>query len=127
MKCPVCQDAMLKEIKSGEVFIDLCPVCQGIWFDSGELIDVLTMLVNNKTLTIPPHPALKDSAPISANQVREKTHHCPRCHNDMSKYNYAYDSNVILDRCAHCRGIWADGGEVGMLVAFLNRIKGKRP
>lgn len=30
----------------------------------------------------------------------------------MSPYNYAYDSNIILDKCTKCQVIWADKGEI---------------
>ncbi|HIJ66107.1 MAG TPA: rhomboid family intramembrane serine protease [Candidatus Hydrogenedentes bacterium] len=36
----------------------------------------------------------------------------------MRKFNYAYDSNVILDRCPSCSGIWADGGEIYRLASY---------
>jgi membrane associated rhomboid family serine protease len=46
----------------------------------------------------------------------------------MRKMNYAYDSNIILDKCDRCGGIWADFGEVMKLAVFrkgnplLNRM-----
>jgi Zn-finger nucleic acid-binding protein len=30
----------------------------------------------------------------------------------MTEFNFAYDSNVFLDRCPRCRGIWTDPGEI---------------
>jgi membrane associated rhomboid family serine protease len=37
----------------------------------------------------------------------------------MVKYNFSYDSNVILDRCDECEGIWVDGPEVRRLAIYL--------
>ncbi|MDQ5846310.1 MAG: zf-TFIIB domain-containing protein [Acidobacteriota bacterium] len=36
MKCPRC-DGTLKESKVGDVSIDTCDSCGGVWLDSGEL------------------------------------------------------------------------------------------
>ncbi len=36
MDCPVCKNAMIV-LELGEVEIDYCPGCDGIWLDAGEL------------------------------------------------------------------------------------------
>lgn len=36
MHCPACQKSM-KPLRIGDVRIDECPQCRGIWFDKGEL------------------------------------------------------------------------------------------
>lgn len=35
--CPTCGEIPLVARQVGEVEVDVCPVCYGIWFDSGEL------------------------------------------------------------------------------------------
>ena len=37
LKCPACTDRLLQAIKAGELELDLCRSCAGLWFDSGEL------------------------------------------------------------------------------------------
>ena len=37
---------------------------------------------------------------------------CPQCYIAMKEFNYAYDSNVFLDRCEKCKGIWLDPNEI---------------
>jgi membrane associated rhomboid family serine protease len=37
----------------------------------------------------------------------------------MNKFNYAYGSNVILDKCPDCDGIWADAGESKLVAQYL--------
>ncbi len=39
----------------------------------------------------------------------------------LHKFNYAYDSNVILDKCSECGGIWADKGEVERVAGYLKK------
>lgn len=35
--CPECEGEALECVKNGDVEIDRCPKCQGIWLDAGEL------------------------------------------------------------------------------------------
>jgi len=42
----------------------------------------------------------------------EKPRTCPRCLSNMKKVNFAYDSNVLVDKCNLCGGIWTDSGEL---------------
>ena len=30
----------------------------------------------------------------------------------MKEFNFGYDSNIFLDKCMKCGGIWADAGEM---------------
>lgn len=40
LMCPNCQTGM-KEITREQVLIDMCPQCQGVWLDRGELQKLL--------------------------------------------------------------------------------------
>lgn len=42
---------------------------------------------------------------------------CPQCQAGMKKVNYAYDSNVFVDRCDACNALWLDKGEIEQLAA----------
>jgi Zn-finger nucleic acid-binding protein len=57
----------------------------------------------------------KDITPVPAD---ERIRLCPQCITWMKKLNYAYDSNVIIDRCDACEGIWLDQGEMMRLAQF---------
>jgi Zn-finger nucleic acid-binding protein len=37
---------------------------------------------------------------------------CPQCQAAMKGFNFAYDSNIFLDKCPRCGGIWTDAGEI---------------
>lgn len=37
MKCPICNETMAVVSGRGEIEIDCCPGCRGIWLDRGEL------------------------------------------------------------------------------------------
>jgi Zn-finger nucleic acid-binding protein len=51
--------------------------------------------------------------------IQETGRLCPRCRKPMRKFNFAYDSNIILDRCPSCGGIWADRGEVFQMATYI--------
>ena len=48
-KCPVCRKKMRKVLVGlePEVLIDVCPVGDGIWFDGGEVQQVIRQLVES--------------------------------------------------------------------------------
>jgi Zn-finger nucleic acid-binding protein len=56
--------------------------------------------------------------PGSADSISEPSRTCPRCSQPMTKFNYAYDSNILLDKCASCEGLWAEAEELYRLAVF---------
>lgn len=110
MQCPVCISSLRRETHQYVEF-DICGDCRGIWV-SGEQFHALAVNVatdgqveSSAKLTFKPRKALK---PHPDNPVRV----CPQCTLTMREFNYAYDSNVFLDRCDTCKGIWLDPNEI---------------
>jgi len=118
MKCPVCSNR-LRAVRIKSEIVDVCPGCRGIWFDSGEFVDLVNELANSEEIT-PEMPQLfKPRAVQPAGKTEEESRICPRCNKKMRKFNYAYDSNVFLDKCPNCGGIWTDRGEVRQIAKYL--------
>ena len=44
---------------------------------------------------------------------------CPRCGILTEMFNYCYDSNIFLDKCPSCHGLWADKGELERVAQHL--------
>ena len=112
MKCPGCK-GLLRQEKYQHVEFDICCQCRGIWV-SGEQFRGLTSLVaadgqveSSVKLTFQPRKVLR-TLPQNEAIARQ----CPQCHVAMKEFNYAYDSNVFLDRCETCKGIWLDPNEI---------------
>ncbi|MCP4133567.1 MAG: zf-TFIIB domain-containing protein [bacterium] len=118
MECPYC-GASLVEKKYHGVVVDVCAMCKGIWFDYGELKQVVDGVVATKK-DLPNSGGMLKEKVINVDTLSEASKQCPRCNEKMEKFNYSYDSNVILDRCSNCEGIWADGGELKK-VAIYNK------
>ena len=105
IKCPRCWVEMKKEEVKEEVLgpgviIDVCPKCQGIWFDNNELKKVLGNRKLAEYLT-------KHVGTESMSKLK-----CPRC-GAMMDLEYAED--VEIDVCPDCHGAWLDYGELERL------------
>jgi len=114
MKCPACTQTLKPKAVFG-VRLDECPDCCGLWFDDGELMKLLPVLKASRSAPDLDLDVIhKKPAPRHENAQR----HCPRCGTIMLNYNYCYNSNVLLDRCADCRGIWMDAGELMEVIRY---------
>lgn len=118
MKCPFCTNKLVEK-KSKTALIDICPNCKGIWFDSGEIADFIRTLTESEEIS-PRIPQLfKPHIVQASDRIKEKAKLCPKCNQKLQKFNYACDSNVFLDKCPTCQGIWADGGEAIEMARYL--------
>ena len=98
------------------VELDRCESCGGFWFDDGEVS------------ALAPHLARDAGVPdLDLNIVHEKPkvvqrdeeRICPRCSLAMRTFNYCYNSNIMLDRCSGCGGVWMDGGELEEVISYV--------
>jgi Zn-finger nucleic acid-binding protein len=113
MICPVCRNgALIIEYKNIE--LDYCPICQGVWFDSGELELLLE-------LAKPGDYQHYLEGIINGQEVKtsEKERKCPICRGKMKKGYIDREKKVLVDVCRVGEGIWFDGGEVQHLVQNL--------
>jgi membrane associated rhomboid family serine protease len=113
--CPV-EGTNLERVVFQGIEVDVCRECGGIWFDRGELDDVM-----REALATPQSVARLDpqaGAPTKPTPHRELL--CPRCRTSMKPEIYGKVSGIELDRCPRCQGRWADGGELSALVEFLH-------
>ena len=118
MKCPVCS-IRLREWKVPKAVLDVCPQCRGIWFDRGEFVAFVKDLSESDDVQSEEVRLFEKRVVEHPEDLQEPERCCPRCGQGMRKFNYAYDSNVFLDRCRECEGIWADGGEVRKVARYL--------
>ena len=118
MECPVCHHN-LRRVRSRRVEIDICPRCKGKWFDEGEFTDFVKELSQKEGIA-PRRDRLFEARQVTReSQIQEEGRRCPRCGVEMKKFNYAYDSNVFLDKCPECKGIWSDAGESTRVASYM--------
>jgi Zn-finger nucleic acid-binding protein len=111
--CP--EDLTALEVRSLHgLQLDVCPDCGGIFFDEGEIA------------------ALQADGPAALEQVEEAVapasfmyvespvpKRCPGCQGPMHVYRYRYSSDIRLDGCERCGGVWVQDGELAKIAAHL--------
>ena len=117
MNCPLCQSALERK-RYRDIDIDACPACSGIWFDQGELGEFLHRYVEDHQ-DLPNSTIQLDLAVTTVEHLREPIRSCPHCNQPLDKVNYAYNSNIIVDNCLACGGVWVDGSEVKQLAVHV--------
>jgi membrane associated rhomboid family serine protease/Zn-finger nucleic acid-binding protein len=114
---------VLRRVEYEGVVLDVCPVCGGIWFDGGELDEVMRSM-----LARPGEVRRLDRRPAAAEDRPHRTLTCVRCGEaGMIRERYGQASDVELDRCLRCGSVWSDGGELTALVQFLTAPAGPDP
>ena len=103
MDCPVCKNAMIT-LELGDVELDYCSDCGGIWLDAGELELMLGTPKQAKDLL--------NSLKIDAGSA-EKIKKCPICLKKMQKISVGLSKTpLLLDKCSKGEGLWFDKGEL---------------
>jgi Zn-finger nucleic acid-binding protein len=105
LPCPRCHSE-LTERQLGAIAIDICEACGGHWYDAGELERVRQMgpAERPRGLPDPRPPRWVDSKALDVV--------CPRCREPLGADRYAYSSDLVIDRCPTCHGVWVDAGEL---------------
>ena len=107
MDCPVCKTAMIT-IEYNAIEIDICPDCNGIWLDTGELEQLLEDSVAAGQL-------IRSFRPSGSIQEQERP--CPICDKKMEKITVGRRTPpLILDRCRRQHGLWFDRNELLQVV-----------
>ena len=66
-------------------------------------------------------PVLFKKRTVIKPDENEPIRSCPKCMLAMKKINYACDSNIIIDRCIECGGVWTDKGELKAIGKFIKK------
>ena len=125
MLCPRClvnsKEINLESTVLEGIELDLCSECGGIWFDKQELASAISLdkqaIINFQDKLA----NLKTSDVKNTENVESKDYslNCPKCNSVMNKYKYMYTSNIYIDSCDKCEGIWIDRGELLNIVNYL--------
>ncbi|GAB4304467.1 MAG: hypothetical protein Fur0034_21400 [Desulfuromonadia bacterium] len=118
--CPRCGIPLTPHAvaREGELVIDRCGECFGLFFDPGELERILNGV--SRGIATVDHTLLSrimENSPSRAYPVSYIP--CPVCRRVMNRTRYGVKSGVIVDRCAD-HGIWLDGGELRTLMAWAS-------
>lgn len=114
MVCPTCKEQLDSSIFYN-VEVDYCPICLGIFFDENEL----RLAKDEKT------PELrwldldlwKDLSKLKIER-KKRIKFCPKCKLPLYQVNYG-DSEIEVDICRLCKGVWLDRGEYKKIIEYL--------
>ncbi len=123
MNCPKC-DSAFEKIFVETIELDRCTNCKGIWFDSGELKEILK-IKNSEKVDIGDQKVGKRNDNI-------KNVRCPKCNQIMAPMVDLKQSHIWYEYCGSCGGVYLDAGElkdlkeINIFDKIKNIIKGER-
>ena len=115
MNCPQCQQPMTKKSR-GDVTLDACPQCRGLWFDSGEIDDLKDQLA-------PPELRWTDFdlwRHQAGFEVSFDPLHCPRCPDTALTTIADKQSDTTVRFCPRCQGSWMTAEDFAGIVSALS-------
>lgn len=118
MKCPACKNTLREQV-AGDMTVDVCDNCGGIWFDASELERVSAR--GDTTLQAFGHVP-------TGNVKLTETRICPRCDPQiLARKWFSELKEVEIDECSICNGIWLDAGEFDRIYDESKRAKVSSP
>lgn len=142
MDCPRCKTALNKDPYRGAdaalqrrptlerikhiagVEIDHCPSCSGVYLDHRELEKIQDAAASHAPELVPPTReqrvwarARENARPLDGIAATDEASPlvCPSCGGEMAERDYGFGSEVSIDTCIECRGVWLDFGELEAL------------
>ena len=109
---------MTRETYEGNVVVDRCTTCAGIWLDAGELKDVQETIEHDYSHQLERIDTVAGAYAL-ARQKTQANVQCPKCGSTLHASEYGYCSQILIDRCADCGGVWLDAGELQALEKFF--------
>jgi Zn-finger nucleic acid-binding protein len=96
--CPKCEVSELVPLELGNIALDHCETCAGIWFDFGELEAAIGL----------GSAAHLEALPDDDDKVARGP--CPRCDVELQRLGASQQPGrlVPVDRCPSCMGLWLE-------------------
>jgi Zn-finger nucleic acid-binding protein len=113
--CPSCKGAKLTSTQLGDVKVDQCAHCGGVWLRQ-DLFDQVSAGKEARGRALGVLPTAMGPKAFADIEVRYRP--CPVCLRMMNRYNYARISGVIIDGCKN-DGLWFDKDELRKVLEFI--------
>jgi len=104
---------------AADVEVQVCPRCRGLWLDRESLRRLEGQPPDAPDAPDESVPADVEKAFALARERKGRPPACLRCARRMERREYAYCSQILIDTCPYCRGVWLDGGELDAIERFL--------
>jgi Zn-finger nucleic acid-binding protein len=119
MICPVCKTDMVVVEYHG-IELDFCTLCEGVWFDAGELELVFKTHRSEQEIDT----FFTDMMKKPNAGAMEKVKKCPLCGRKMDKKDIGDSPHILIDACGKGHGLWFDGGEVVQFAEYMRNKEG---
>ncbi len=117
--CPSCKKDLKEVIFSG-VKTDKCEDCEGYWFQKDEF-----RLVKDKEEKKINWMDIDLWENENKFKISKDSCDCPDCNISLYEVNYG-DSNIKVDFCKECEGVWLDKGEFVKIMEYLKEKAGDK-
>jgi Zn-finger nucleic acid-binding protein len=111
MECPSCNE-VLRRIEYEGMPVCTCPGCNGEFLDGKRL-----KYIERKKEIVFDRAERNRLLHVKTGPEKEKRLTCPRCGGVMAKGRYR-KTEVIIDHCGSCRGVWLDDMELEKIQAL---------
>ena len=115
--CPKCNVKMML-VKAGDIELDQCPQCEGIWVDTFEEKKALQM--KPEIFTIDELRNLRKVYQPLGKLEKVRYFKCPHCGGLMWRKNYMSFSGIVVDKCDD-HGTFFDKGELEKAIEFVKK------
>jgi len=118
--CPICKTNSLKQITFHKTKVERCNRCHGIWFNRDELSKAVAEDDNFlEWLDIDLWKNKEGFKVSSSGKI------CPVCNKKLYQVDYN-KSDIRVDICNSCHGVWLDKGEFKKIINHLeNKVDAK--
>lgn len=116
--CPVCHPEVKMDLYLlNGVEFEACPNCRGVYLDKDELRKLKDRSENETWLKL--NWIDDEIDEMETALASESNRFCPKCPGSKMVVGYYGKSDIMIDWCPKCGGIWLDGGEFRQIVDYL--------
>ena len=109
---------LLREMMIGaSIQVSCCPTCAGLWLAEGDLRSLLQQTALEKEDPLELALTMRRWARERAMQDDPEAP-CPGCGAEMLRHEWK-QSQVMVDRCLDCAGLWLDGDELDKIERYF--------
>jgi len=114
IKCPQCPEAKLLTRDFQDTPVDVCENCGGLWLDKGELNKIAHPIQGDLEFCSHEHFDGKNLTELL----------CPNCNGEkLLKVKFIEFTDITLDHCPKCDGIWLGKGELDAINTEIDSLK----
>ena len=92
------------------VTVEVCPDCRGMWLDHGELKEMVSKRISERT---------NPRALLGASRTG---YICPDCDRPIFGRPFIPNSSIWIHQCSQCAGMFVEAGDLRRMKEFLRSL-----